>query len=105
MANLESVQELLETEQEARQIVEQARQAKSQTMKAARREAEEEIRKFRAYRESEYEKLLSLDAESNKSDGVRLKQKTDVSLAEIEQQLQRNRDSVNQMLLDAVTTV
>eukprot|EP00008_Paramoeba_atlantica_P014951 CAMPEP_0201481926 /NCGR_PEP_ID=MMETSP0151_2-20130828/6180_1 /ASSEMBLY_ACC=CAM_ASM_000257 /TAXON_ID=200890 /ORGANISM="Paramoeba atlantica, Strain 621/1 / CCAP 1560/9" /LENGTH=105 /DNA_ID=CAMNT_0047864339 /DNA_START=99 /DNA_END=416 /DNA_ORIENTATION=+ len=105
MASMASVQELLKAEQEARSIVEGARADKSQSLKAARREAEEEIQRYRVKVEAEHERLISRDAESGKSDFAKLKQETDVNLGTIQGQLERNQGKVVTMLLEAVTTV
>ena len=105
MASMASVQELIKAENEARGVVESARSEKSQMIKNARREAEEEIQRFRAQKEAEHEKLLSMDAQSNASDGARLKDQTDQMLRQIESQLQHNQGKVVDMLLRSVLDV
>ncbi|MFS7961429.1 putative vacuolar (H+)-ATPase G subunit, RRF superfamily [Helianthus anomalus] len=53
------IHQLLATEQEARQIVNAARTAKSNRLKQAKDEAEDEVGKYRTHMEKEYQKKVS----------------------------------------------
>ncbi|XP_076920029.1 V-type proton ATPase subunit G-like [Bidens hawaiensis] len=99
------IQQLLVAEQEARQIVNTARAAKTNRLKQAQREADEEVAKYRTQMEKEYQKTVS---ESTGFSGVnvkRLDEETTQKINHLKQQASKVSAEVVKLLMTQVTTV
>ncbi|KVH93939.1 V-type proton ATPase subunit G1-like [Cynara cardunculus var. scolymus] len=99
------IQQLLVAEQEARQIVNAARTAKMNRLKQAKDEAEEEVAKYRAQMEKEFQKTIS---ESTGFSGVnikRLDEETVTKIDHLKKQAAKVSPEVIKMLMSHVTTV
>uniref|UniRef100_A0A251UCM3 V-type proton ATPase subunit G n=2 Tax=Helianthus annuus TaxID=4232 RepID=A0A251UCM3_HELAN len=99
------IQQLLVAEQEARQIVSAARTAKLNRMKQAKDEAEEEVAKYRAHMEKEYQKTVS---ESTGFSGVNVKRLDEEMVKKIDhlkKQAAKVSPEVVKLLMTQVTTV
>ncbi|KAI3705339.1 hypothetical protein L1987_75575 [Smallanthus sonchifolius] len=99
------IQQLLVAEQEARQIVNAARTAKMNRLKQAKDEAEEEVAKYRAHMEKEYQKTIS---ESTGFSGVnvkRLDEETVKKTDQLKKQAAKVSPEVIKLLMTQVTTV
>uniref|UniRef100_A0A7S0Q7T4 V-type proton ATPase subunit G n=1 Tax=Coccolithus braarudii TaxID=221442 RepID=A0A7S0Q7T4_9EUKA len=99
------IQKLLQAEHEAADVVAVAKTEKVDTMKKAKKEAEQEIARYKATREDQFvifSKERSGDSGSHKTatDALTVKE-----LATINKQVAANKDTMVQMLLQSVTTV
>ncbi|KAI3721584.1 hypothetical protein L2E82_32600 [Cichorium intybus] len=99
------IQQLLVAEQEARQIVNTARTAKLNRLKQAKNEAEEEVAKYRAQMEKEFQKSIS---ESTGFSGVNVKRLDEETVTKIDQlrkQSSKVSPEIVKMLMTHVTGV
>ncbi|KAD7479800.1 hypothetical protein R6Q59_008642 [Mikania micrantha] len=99
------IQQLLVAEQEARQIVNAARTAKMSRLKQAKDEAEEEVAKYRAHMEKEYQKTF---LESTGFSGLNVKRLDDETVEKIDhlkKQAAKVSPEVIALLMAQVTTV
>ncbi|KAI3799507.1 hypothetical protein L1987_34806 [Smallanthus sonchifolius] len=99
------IQQLLVAEQEARHIVNTARTAKLNRLKQAKDEAEEEVAKYRAHMEKEYQKTVS---ESTGFSGVNVKRLDEEMVKKtdhLKKQAAKVSPEVIKLLMTQVTTV
>ncbi|KAF5778079.1 putative vacuolar (H+)-ATPase G subunit [Helianthus annuus] len=89
------IHQLLATEQEVRQIVNAARTAKSNRLKQAKDEAEDEVGKYRTHMEKEYQKTVS----------ERLDEETVKKIDHLKKQAAKVSSEVVKLLMTQVTNV
>ncbi|KAJ0693660.1 putative vacuolar (H+)-ATPase G subunit [Helianthus annuus] len=89
------IHQLLATEQEARQIVNAARTAKSNRLKQAKDEAEDEVGKYQTHMEKEYQKTVS----------ERLDEETVKKIDHLKKQAAKVSPEVVKLLMTQVTNV
>ncbi|KAL4576579.1 hypothetical protein LXL04_012675 [Taraxacum kok-saghyz] len=99
------IQQLLVAEQEARQIVNTARTAKLNRLKQAKNEADEEVAKYRAHMEKEFQKTISESSGFSGSNVKRLDEETVTKIDQLKKQAAKVSPEVVKMLMNHVTSI
>ncbi|KAJ6581374.1 H+-ATPase G subunit-domain-containing protein [Mycena capillaripes] len=99
------IQTLLEAEKEAAKIVQQARQYRVQKLKDARSEASKEIEEYKKAKEDEFKAFESSHAGTTSNAQTAVDKETEVSLKNITDSFNKNKDQVVTKLLDRVVLV
>ncbi|XP_071705771.1 V-type proton ATPase subunit G1-like [Rutidosis leptorrhynchoides] len=99
------IQQLLVTEQEARQIVNTARTAKMNRLKHTKNEAEEEAAKCRVHMEKEYLKTISESTGYSGLNVKRLDEEPVTKINHLKKQASKVSTEVVKMLMTQVTSV
>ncbi|KAL4587410.1 hypothetical protein LXL04_000280 [Taraxacum kok-saghyz] len=99
------IQQLLVAEQEARQIVNTARTAKLNRLKQAKNEADEEVAKYRAHMEKEFQKTISESSGFSGTNVKRLDQETVTKIDQLKKQAAKVSPEVVKMLMNHVTSI
>ncbi|GAB2271917.1 hypothetical protein Dimus_006745 [Dionaea muscipula] len=101
----EGIQMLLAAEQEAQKIISDARNMKTQRLRQAREEAEEEIAHYRSYLEEEHLKKISETSGSSGSNVRRLEEETKIKIQNLKNSASRVSPELIGLLNKYATTV
>jgi len=99
------IQQLLQAEQRAQQIVDSARKEKVSKLRAAREEAEAEIAAYRSQREAQYQKYRTEHLSNTTAYVDALEGTTGTQIMRINTDVSENEHKVIKLLLDCVTDV
>lgn len=101
----DSIQRLIQAEQEAQKIVAAARKARGDRLKQAKAEAEKEIKAYKKQREDQYQKRISDDSSSSGQNAKRLEGETSQQKKSMEKSVAGKKQEVLDMLLRYVQNV
>ncbi|CAM8878149.1 unnamed protein product [Rhodiola kirilowii] len=99
------IQQLLNAEQEAQQIVAAARNLKMTRLRQAKEEAEQEVAQYRRHLEEEYQKSISESSGNSGSNVKRLEDETATKIEKLKETQSKVSSDVVSMLLKYVTSV
>ncbi|CAI2171966.1 5660_t:CDS:2, partial [Funneliformis geosporum] len=103
--NSQGIQTLLEAEKEAAKIVQKARQYRVQRLKDARTDAARAIEELKEQKNSEFQNFEAEHVGSSDQSNVKVAAETDEKLVEVQKAFEKNKNSVIDKLLFAVTNV
>eukprot|EP01101_Sappina_pedata_P013232 TRINITY_DN9506_c1_g1_i1.p2 TRINITY_DN9506_c1_g1~~TRINITY_DN9506_c1_g1_i1.p2 ORF type:complete len:114 (-),score=72.49 TRINITY_DN9506_c1_g1_i1:167-508(-) len=101
----QGIQQLLQAEKKAEDIISQARRERTALLKRARDEADAEIHDFKGKRSAEFEKFSNQYMGDKDSYTNGLKKKTDQEIVEITRASEAHRQEVVDLLLKFVSEV
>eukprot|EP00274_Cyanoptyche_gloeocystis_P004549 CAMPEP_0196654254 /NCGR_PEP_ID=MMETSP1086-20130531/3961_1 /TAXON_ID=77921 /ORGANISM="Cyanoptyche gloeocystis , Strain SAG4.97" /LENGTH=118 /DNA_ID=CAMNT_0041985913 /DNA_START=65 /DNA_END=421 /DNA_ORIENTATION=+ len=99
------IQQLLQAEQEASDVVARARKARAARIKQAADEAQQEIKLYRHQREEAFKKLVEDRGGSMGERQRKLEQETAMQVVKMKQDVSLQRQNVMKMLLGYITNV
>jgi len=105
MASQQGIQQLLQAEQRAQEIIAKARKEKTTLLKAAKDEADKEVAAFRASKDGEFQDYIRKHAGTTDEYTKQLEEETQRQINDIAQLSNSHVPEVIQLLLKAVTDV
>ncbi|KAE9592091.1 putative H(+)-transporting two-sector ATPase [Lupinus albus] len=99
------IQMLLTAEQEAQHVVSSARNLRTQRLKQAKEEAENEAAQYKSHMEDEYQKSLSETSGSSGSNVKKLDEETETKIKNLKDSASKVSTEVVDMLLKYVTNI
>lgn len=96
------LQELMKTEQDAKQIVDEARKYRTNRLKSAKVDSQKEIDEYKKQKEDELKKYESEHAGLNESLEKEADSQVQQELETIREQFKEKKDAVVKLLIDAV---
>eukprot|EP00730_Choanoeca_flexa_P001903 TRINITY_DN10832_c1_g1_i2.p1 TRINITY_DN10832_c1_g1~~TRINITY_DN10832_c1_g1_i2.p1 ORF type:complete len:121 (+),score=46.02 TRINITY_DN10832_c1_g1_i2:462-824(+) len=103
--NSKGVKALLEAEAKAAEKVKRARNEKVQKMKQAKQLAAEEIEKFKASKQSEFDSQATANVGTGNDDSAQIQKDTEAKLKGLQESVSSNQEDVISKLLDIVCKV
>mmetsp|Transcript_28696 Transcript_28696/g.80784 ORF Transcript_28696/g.80784 Transcript_28696/m.80784 type:complete len:110 (+) Transcript_28696:128-457(+) len=101
----DGIQKLMAAEQEAQRVVTEARKQKTERLKAAKSEAETEIKTFRADREADFQKKIAQGGDSSSVQFTEMIKETDDQVSQIKKDIVSLKGKVTDALVSAVLQV
>eukprot|EP01112_Ceratiomyxa_fruticulosa_P009156 TRINITY_DN2389_c0_g1_i1.p1 TRINITY_DN2389_c0_g1~~TRINITY_DN2389_c0_g1_i1.p1 ORF type:complete len:108 (+),score=22.14 TRINITY_DN2389_c0_g1_i1:138-461(+) len=105
MSSQVGIQQLLQAEQRAQEIIARARKEKTILLKQAKDDADRDIAAYRAQREAQFQDYARKHTGSTDEYTKSLSRDTAIQIEQINKDSSDNREKVIQLLLDSVSNV
>ena len=102
---VQTVKMLLDAEEEAKRVIEAARGERDARLKQAAVEAEEQIAKYTADKEAEYQAELGKHSSSAGTESLKIRDDADREMTAVKYAAVKNKPNVVEMLYSFVTNV